>query len=160
MKLMDVAVDFEQFHVEPNAQADIVVSASVTPSQAWPAEQARYSLDSRLGMSAAVLSVANGTPLSSEAVCQFSISAKMFNLIDTGAMNLERTFALGPLVDAHGEAAVVVDLAAEVVADFVAAVVLDYAEILQKMFRCEFLQMLQHFPTKRNIAIISRRRPR
>ena len=93
MKLVDVAIDFEQFRVEPNQQASVEVSARMVPSPAWPEEQAqRYNLDPQMGMFAAVRAAAGGAALTAAAVCRFDVSAKLFNSIETGVVTIKKTF--------------------------------------------------------------------
>ena len=97
---MDVAFDFEQFHVVPNMQADVKIAANVTPSKAWPEEQERFGLDPRMGMPAAIRSLRAGdttAPLMSEAVCQLDVSAKLFDLIPTGVISISKTIDLSML---------------------------------------------------------------
>jgi len=101
MQLVDFTIKFEDFHVEPASPATVEVTASIAPSKAWPAEQAQYGLDPRIGVADAVRTVADGAPLSGAARCSLDVSAKLFNSIDTGVMNLQHTFKLGG-VDALG----------------------------------------------------------
>jgi len=94
MQLVDFTIEFEDFHVEPNSPATVELTANITPSKAWPAEQARYGLDPRAGVADAIRTVAGDAPLSGAVRCNLDVSAKLFNSIDTGVMSLQHTFKL------------------------------------------------------------------
>ena len=94
MQLVDFTIEFEDFHVEPNSPATVELTANITPSKAWPAEQTRYGLDPRAGVADAIRTVAGDAPLSGAVRCNLDVSAKLFNSIDTGVMSLQHTFKL------------------------------------------------------------------